>query len=293
MRRAMTEGSDSTVARWLRAPYSLDGWRIDVANMSGRLGAVDVNHDVARAVRRTSEGVNAEAWVIGEHNHDASGDIDGDGWHGTMNYSGFSWPIWSWVRAVDTPARPFGRPVAVPRRGGALVVRELREWAARYGWRATQQSWNILSSHDSARIRTLVGDPAVHRVAAGLQFTLPGVPMVFAGDEIGLEGVLGEDGRRPMPWDRRDEWDTATLATYGALARLRREHPALIEGSLRWAYADDDALAFLREHPAGTLLVVARRTPGPDPVAGQPGLDGEVVLTTGPTDGPWLQIRAL
>jgi alpha-glucosidase len=169
-------------------------------------------------------------------------------------------------------------------------MRELREWRARYGWRAAQQSWNILSSHDSARIRTMVGDPAVHRVAAGLQFTLPGVPMVFAGDEIGLEGVLGEDGRRPMPWARRETWDTATLETYGALARLRREHPALIEGGLRWAYADDDTLAYLREHPDGTLLVVARRTAGEDPVA---DLGGEVLVSTGPVDGAWLQIRAL
>jgi alpha-glucosidase len=290
MRRAMTEGPDSTVARWLRAPYSLDGWRIDVANMSGRLGATDVNHEVARTIRDTATVLNPEAWVIGEHNHDASGDIDGDGWHGTMNYSGFSWPIWSWLRAEQTDARPFGRPVAVARRGGEAVLRELREWRARYGWRAAQQSWNILSSHDSARIRTMVGDPAVHRVAAGLQFTLPGVPMVFAGDEIGLEGVLGEDGRRTMPWAHRDAWDTDTLEVYGALARLRREHPALVEGSLRWAYADDDALAYLREHEQGTLLVVARRTAGADPVA---DLGGEVLLSTGPDDGAWLQIRAL
>lgn len=299
MRRAMTEGPDSTVARWLRAPYSLDGWRIDVANMSGRLGATDVNHDVARTIRDTATVVNPEAWVIGEHNHDASGDIDGDGWHGTMNYSGFSWPIWSWLRAERTEARAFGRPVPVARRGGGTVMRELREWRARYGWRAAQQSWNILSSHDSARIRTLVVDPAVHRVAAGLQFTLPGVPMVFAGDEIGLEGVLGEDGRRPMPWAHRERWDTTTLEVYGALARLRREHPALIEGGLRWAYADDDALAYLREHPDGSLLIVARRTAGPDPIAGLEGLeglealDGEVLLSTGAQDGAWLQIRAL
>lgn len=296
MRRAMTEGPDSTVARWLRAPYSLDGWRIDVANMSGRLGATDVNHDVARTIRDTATVVNPEAWVIGEHNHDASGDIDGDGWHGTMNYSGFSWPIWSWLRAERTEARAFGRPVPVARRGGGTVMRELREWRARYGWRAAQQSWNILSSHDSARIRTLVVDPAVHRVAAGLQFTLPGVPMVFAGDEIGLEGVLGEDGRRPMPWAHHESWDTATLEVYGALARLRREHPALIEGGLRWAYADDDALAYLREHPDGSLLIVARRTAGPDPIAGLEGLEGlggEVLLSTGAQDGAWLQIRAL
>ncbi|MGB0190583.1 MAG: alpha-amylase family glycosyl hydrolase, partial [Nocardioides sp.] len=135
MRAAMVEGPDSVVARWMRPPIGLDGWRIDVANMTGRLGAVDVNHDVARAVRRTAEAERADAWVIGEHNHDASTDLDGDGWHGTMNYSGFSWPVWSWLRDPDSPARAFGRPVPVARRGGPLVQRTLREWLARYGWR--------------------------------------------------------------------------------------------------------------------------------------------------------------
>ncbi|MFT4262857.1 MAG: glycoside hydrolase family 13 protein [Nocardioides sp.] len=262
MRAAMTEGADSTVARWLKPPYFLDGWRIDVANMSGRLGAIDVNHDVARTIRRTIEEENPNGWLIGEHNHDASTDIDGDGWHGTMNYSGFSWPIWGWLRAPETDARPFGRPVPVQRRGGGATVAALREWRARYGWRAALQSWSILSSHDSARIRTLVRDPALHRVAAGLLFTLPGVPMIFAGDEIGLEGVNGEDSRRPMPWDRRDQWDTETLGFYRRMAALRHEHVALREGGLRFLYADDDRIVFLREHPEETLRITADRAAG-------------------------------
>ena len=48
LRTAMVDGPDSVVARWLRPPYDLDGWRVDVANMTGRLGAIDVNHEVAR-----------------------------------------------------------------------------------------------------------------------------------------------------------------------------------------------------------------------------------------------------
>lgn len=289
LRAAMVEGPDSVVGRWLRPPYDVDGWRIDVANMTGRLGPLDVAHEVARAVRRTAEALREDPLVIGEHNHDASADVDGDGWHGTMNYSGFSWPVWSWLRDPDSPARPFGRPVPVARRGGADVVETLRAWQGAYGWRATSSSWNILGSHDSARIRTLVGgDPALHRVAAGLQFTLPGVPMVFAGDELGLEGVNGEDARRPMPWDRTDEWDTATLSTYAALARLRRTRAALRRGSQRWAYADDDSIAFVREHADGSVLVVARRAPGPSIPLG-PGLGvgvGEHLLGTepGPSD---------
>lgn len=300
LRAAMVEGPDSVVGRWLRPPHDLDGWRIDVANMTGRLGAVDVAHDVARAVRRTAEELREDAWVIGEHNHDATGDVDGDGWHGVMNYSGFSWPIWSWLVDPASPARPFGRPVAVPRRPGPAVVRTLREWQGTLGWRATANSWNILGSHDSARIRTLVGSAGVHRVAAGLQLTLPGVPMIFAGDEIGLEGVLGEDSRRPMPWHRRDEWDHATLAAYSALTAVRREQPALREGSLRWAHVDDDTICYLREHDAGSVLVTARRAGGP--AFDLPYADAELLLSTEPfgpaapgaaSGGPLLTIHAV
>jgi alpha-glucosidase len=264
VRHAMVEGPNSVVGRWLRPPYDVDGWRIDVANMTGRLGPIDVAHEVARAARATAAELREDPWVIGEHNHDATGDVDGDGWHGTMNYSGFSWPVWSWLRDPGSRARPFGRPLPVPRRDGATVVDTFRAWQGTLGWRATANSWNILGSHDSARIRTVVGgDGALHRVAAGLQFTLPGVPMVFAGDEIGLEGVTGEDARRPMPWDRPESWDRTTLATYGDLARLRRARPALRRGGLRWAHADADTIAYVREHGSGSALVVARRAAGP------------------------------
>lgn len=312
LRAAMVEGPDSVVARWLRPPFAVDGWRIDVANMTGRLGDLDVNHEVARAVRRTALAERPDALVIAEHNHDASEDLDGDGWHGTMNYSGFSWPVWSWLRDPASPARAFGRPLPVARRGGDAVLRSLREWQGRLGWRATTSSWNILGSHDSARIRTLTGSGAAQRVAAGLQFTLPGVPMVFAGDEIGLEGVLGEDARRPMPWEDRESWDHDTLSAYAGLTRTRRASPALRDGGLRWAHVDADTLAFVREHPDGAVLVCARRTGGPllalDAGAlgatsarhlfgTEPGgedlgvVDG--VLTVPPADGPQLDVWAL
>lgn len=283
LRAAFVEGPDSIVARWLRPPFDLDGWRIDVANMTGRLGATDVNQDVARGVRRTAEEVRPDPLVIGEHNHDASADVDGDGWHGTMNYSGFSWPVWEWLVDPTSPARSFGRPVPTPRRPGPAVHRAFREWMGRLGWRATAASWNILGSHDSARIRTVVGSSELHRVAAGLQFTLPGVPMLFAGDEIGLEGVIGEDSRRTMPWDRPETWDHETLAAYGALASLRRSYVALRRGGLRWAHVSDDTLVFLREHPDASVLVCARRSAGPDVVlpAGPLGLaSGDVLFAT-------------
>jgi alpha-glucosidase len=96
--------------------------------------------------------------------------------------------------------------------------------------------------------------------------TLPGVPTVFAGDEIGLTGVDGEHARTPFPWHRRDDWDEPTLQAYRAWTALRRESVALRRGGLRWVHAGDDAMTFLREHPDERVLVHVARADHP-PVA--------------------------
>ena len=254
----------AVVRRWLE--FGLDGWRIDVANMTGRHAEVDIAHDVARGIRGAATAVRHDALVLAEHGHDATADLAGDGWHGTMNYYGFSFPVWEWLRDPDRPVPSFGLPVGVARRDGLAMVAAMRDFTASFGWRAVTASWNILGSHDSPRIRTTTGSAALHHVAAVLQFTLPGVPMVFAGDELGLEGVDGEDSRRTMPWQDRAGWDTTTMDVYAALARLRHAEAALRRGGLRWVRVAADDIAFLREHPDGAVLVTAARAgvPAPD-----------------------------
>ena len=75
---------DSVVARWLRPPFDLDGWRIDVANMTGRYGPFDHGHDVARELRATLDAVRPGSALLAEHCHDYSADLVGDGWPGAM-----------------------------------------------------------------------------------------------------------------------------------------------------------------------------------------------------------------
>ncbi|MDY7090516.1 MAG: alpha-amylase family glycosyl hydrolase, partial [Actinomycetota bacterium] len=87
------------VQQWLSEPYGLSGWRVDVANMTGRHGADDLNHEVATLLRRAV----LDGLLSAEHGHDATGDLDRDGWHGTMNYAGFTRPVWSWLRAETVP----------------------------------------------------------------------------------------------------------------------------------------------------------------------------------------------
>jgi alpha-glucosidase len=147
----------------------------------------------------------------------------------------------------------------VPRLGGCAVLETMREFSAIVPWRTVQHSLTLVGSHDTTRVRSLVGaDDRVVDVAAGLLMTMPGIPMVTYGDEIGMLGSFGEDGRRPMPWDEK-QWDTRLLRVYRGLIAARRSSVALRHGGLRWVHADDDALVFLRQSPEETALVHCAR----------------------------------
>ncbi len=83
--------------------------------------------------------------------------------------------------------------------------------------------------------------------------------MVFAGDEFGLKGHNGEASRTPMPWNDPDRVLADLREDYAALAALRRDQPALTGGGIRWLHAHGDALAFVRETAASSVLVVVAR----------------------------------
>jgi alpha-glucosidase len=270
LRDRLTRGPHSVVGRWLRAPVRADGWRIDVANMTGRHGDVDVTHEVAREIRATLRGVERETgrptWLVAEHGHDASGDLAGDGWHGTMNYAGFTRPLWAWLADPGSELNWLGLPMTLPRLSGGSVSRTLREYNAHLPWPSRIHSQNQLASHDTPRTRTVVGEGGRQLTAIAALATLPGVPTVFAGDELGATGVTGEHSRTPMPWDAiaaadPDRIDLEVLEATRTLLGLRRERASLRRGGLRWLHVGDDALVIARTHPLGDTVVHLARGP--------------------------------
>ncbi len=298
-----------TTARWLRPPFDLDGWRIDVANMAGRYRGEERAHELARATRATLERARPDALLVAEHGHDFRDDLQGDGWHGAMNYSGFMRPVWKWLHGElpEELRRSFwGYPVGLNTFDGEQAVATMQVFRAGVPWPSTLHSWTLVDSHDHARFRTVAGSRDRQIVGIGMQMTTPGVPMVFAGDEIGLEGEWGEDARRTMPWDRPETWDSALFEEYRRLIGLRRGSAALARGGIRHAALCADAIAYLRETGDERLLcLAARRSHEPFrlPLAalacsglatlygGEPSLDdGEAVL---PGDGPAFHIWRL
>ena len=259
LRDALISSPDAPIRRWLGGDAGFDGWRVDVANMAGRLGDVDVTHDVARDVRAAMAKEKPDALLVAEHGHDAGPDLLGDGWHGTMNYAGFTRPVWCWLRSAEFTGTFMGLPIQVPAFTGRQFVETVRAFHGSMPWRSVLASWNILSSHDSPRIRTVVGSRERQIAALGLSIGLPGVPMVFAGDELGETGDWGEDSRTPFPWQDAPQWDTELLGAYRTLLSLRADSVALAEGGLRWIRVGDDVLVFAREHPQESVLVAVAR----------------------------------
>jgi alpha-glucosidase len=267
LRNRMYEGERSAVRRWLEPPFALDGWRIDVANMTGRLHDVDLLPEVASGVRAAALRSRHDALVVAEHAHDARADLQAGRWYGTMNYRGFTRPVWQWLRGDELPAGVSGffeLPVEIPRASGEAAVETMARFGAGVPWRSHVHSWLLLDSHDTARFRTIAGSRARQLVGVGMQMTMPGVPMIFAGAEIGLEGAWGEDARRTMPWDRPETWDAEAHETYRRLIALRRKSAALARGGLRYAHVSSDAIAYLRESPDETLLCLAARADHPE-----------------------------
>ncbi|WP_243695288.1 glycoside hydrolase family 13 protein [Agromyces protaetiae] len=262
LRRRFIEGTDSVVARYLNEPFGLDGWRIDVANMTGRLGGTDLNAEVRQTIRRTMLGVKPDTILLGESTNDAASDFQGDAWHGAMTYTAFTRPLWSWLQTPGSPAGGglgFAR-AQVPTLTAPQMLDAQTAFAAGFPWRTRLATMNALDTHDTPRFFTHAR-PGTVPVALGLSVTLPGIPVVWAGDEFALTGVDGEASRTPIPWSRVAEPEVAeTLDVYRTLLGLRRAQPALQTGGLRWVGATDDAVAFVREAADASVLVFAARS---------------------------------
>ncbi|MCU1550025.1 MAG: hypothetical protein JWR36_585 [Glaciihabitans sp.] len=258
LRSRFIEGPDSVVAKWLKPPYNLDGWRIDVANMTGRYLDEDLNTEVRRIIRKTMIDINPDTILLGESTNDAAADFQGDAWHGAMTYTNFTRPIWGWLSTGQRESSYFGLPFGtIPSYNGGEVFEAHTRFAAGFPWRVRLHNMNALDTHDTPRFLTHAR-PGTVPVALGLSVTMPGIPVIFAGDEFGLVGDDGEHSRTPMPWDRVEE-SAAIIDLYAELIHLRRSHPVLAEGGVRWLHASSDVLVYVRESADECILLVAAR----------------------------------
>lgn len=228
-------------AYWIE--QGADGWRLDVpwkADMA-----------LWPKVRERVLGIKPDAYLVSEVWRGVSDWLDGQRVHGVMNYR-LRANILDYAIFDHMDAEDFAYEVD-------YLLRE-------YGDRAYYHL-NLLGSHDTPRLLTLSRRNVQRAVIAiTLQVTLPGTPMIYYGDEIGMEGDNDPDCRRPMVWDER-RWNPAIWQTTTRLTAARHEHPALrslhVEPLKLW----NGVFAYTRRAADDVVLVVT------NPRGVQPCLD--------------------
>ncbi len=241
-------GEDSIIRHWLRA--GADGWRLDVAD--------ELPDDFIAGIRQAMDETKPGCLLLGEVWEDGSNKIAysqrrryllGGETHCLMNY-------------------PFRTAALCYLRGGdAAEFRESMETIREnYPAPAFLSAMNFLGTHDTPRVLSLLGegqapaekteravyrlDPEEERLgkerwklASTLLYAFPGSPMLFYGDEAGLQGLEDPFCRGGYPWGREDG---DLLAWFRLLGRVRKR-PSLRRGDLTWLHAQGPLLAFRRQ----------------------------------------------
>ena len=243
-------------AYWIKE-CDIDGWRLDVAD--------EIHHGFWKRFRREIKAVKPDALIVGEVWHYAGDFLEGDEWDSVMNYP-FCFAVRDLIaRRTLCPSEFLGDLGFL--RGN--LHRELEGYL-----------WNFLDTHDTARFLYAAGnDPWKQRLAAALLLLLPGMPMVYYGDEVGMTGSSDTDCRRGMLWDEARR-DRDTLAWYRKLIRLRHEEPVLTEGALvRQCVDDAEGLLVMERQLDGRRVTLAFHTK--EGTSSLPELRGKFDLITG------------
>ncbi|HCB2573331.1 maltodextrin glucosidase [Citrobacter freundii] len=245
-------GEDSIVRHWLKAPWSMDGWRLDVVHMLGEAGGARNNLQHVAGITQAAKETQPEAYVVGEHFGDARQWLQADAEDAAMNYRGFTFPLWGFLANTDISYDP-----------QFIDAQTCMAWMDNYRAGLSHQQqlrmFNQLDSHDTARFKSLLGkDVARLPLAVVWLFTWPGVPCIYYGDEVGLDGNNDPFCRKPFPW-QPEKQDANLLALYQRLAKLRYQSQALRHGGCQVIYAEDNVVVFVRGLNRQRVLVAINR----------------------------------
>ena len=263
--RSYFTGKGGIIEKYIKR--GIAGWRLDVAD--------ELPNEFLDELRARAKDENAEAIIIGEVWENAADKIAygqrrryflGDQLDSVMNYplknAIVSFCLWG---------------------DAEMLYNTLTEIYASYPRCVSDSLMNLIGTHDTERILTVLGREDDHvgepksvlarmrlspeerrvgidrlKVAAALQFTAYGIPSVFYGDEVGLEGYGDPFCRMPMPWNDMDkEYRREILEYYRMLGRMRNEEQALDGGDFYVLSHTESSIAYVREKNDSKILVIA------------------------------------
>ncbi|MFX3634364.1 MAG: alpha-glycosidase [Candidatus Pristimantibacillus sp.] len=212
---------------WIKEA-DIDGWRLDVAN--------EVDHHFWVDFRNAVKAEKQDAFIIGEVWGNALNWLHGNEFDSSMNYP-FTNRILDFFSSSE--------------RKGSDFAEQIHQLLMRYPQHTNEAQFNLLSSHDIPRVATRMGDNKQRlKQAVVFMLTSMGIPCIYYGDEVGIDGDGDPDCRKCMEWDR-DKQDRELYDFYKLLIALRKEHSVLRDGRFRFLYADNDKGTMIYERRNG------------------------------------------
>jgi glycosidase len=258
VRKYLYESEDGVILFWLNE--GIDGFRLDAAE---ELGKKPIS-----LIRKNMKKKYPDSLLIGEIIDSygkewlSSGLLDG-----LMNYV-FRGATVNFLTGKNN---------------GNKYLKELTKMYNEYPKEKLYVSWNIISTHDTNRmLYDLDGDESLFKMAVILQFTYPGVPLIYYGDELGMyPGKKGSGNRASMEWDcfnsykryfaNHDksiepmEWDKVNRFNsyqqfYKHIIRVRKNYTVFSYGDFIPLYSDNDAIAYIRLHENKAAFICVNRS---------------------------------
>ncbi len=247
LREFIYDSDMSASTKWLREPYKIDGYRLDVAHMIGEGGSARNNIGILREMRESFKKYNPDAFVLAENFFDCIDMLDGTSMDSVMNYHGFTFPVIDYFSGRDHRGHP-----------NAIDISAFHDWLmdvyAKIPGAHANIMYNQLSSHDISRHNSLLNnDIKKILMAVTFQFSFPGIPSIFYGDEIGLSGTGDPGCRASMEWDEKKQ-NGALKSAYKSLIKIRKNESALAYGGMKVLRAHGGLFCFFRKYMNETIV---------------------------------------
>ena len=219
---------------WIKE-CDIDGWRLDVGD--------EISHFFWKNFRKAIKAVKKDMLIIGEIWHYAGDFLEGDEWDTVMNY-----PFY--LNLIDL--------LADEKINVSQFVQNLGYLKGRLNKKCYPLMWNLIDSHDTARFLHLCHDnKKKQHLAAAFQLLMPGMPMVYYGDEYAMPGANDPDCRRGMYWDEEYQ-DKEMYNWYKKLMQIRKAHACIVEGEMIETITndDDDTIVMIRKNGDETIAML-------------------------------------
>ena len=219
---------------WIKE-CDIDGWRLDVGD--------EISHFFWKNFRKAIKAVKKDMLIIGEIWHYAGDFLEGDEWDTVMNY-----PFY--LNLIDL--------LADEKINVSQFVQNLGYLKGRLNKKCYPLMWNLIDSHDTARFLHLCHDnKKKQHLAAAFQLLMPGMPMVYYGDEYAMPGANDPDCRRGMYWDEEYQ-DKEMYNWYKKLMQIRKAHACIVEGEMIETITndDEDTIVMIRKNGEETIAML-------------------------------------